>query len=905
MTDKNLLAELYVADPEIAAEVTDRLLPEDIPALTLCLSDFIEDSIWALAQESAFGRSVATGYVALVQSKCDAEQMGLYHRYVRKYGQSGPALGKIMADQLVCVLQLKDAALFEAFLITTETMLEKGAYTLYGPFKVLSDVCKSGDTASVSAYLDLLRETFSLPLTYKQCRPFTYTLPKAVSTFSLEKRAFQTEALGRVIKADFRLSDKFLDGLSKGLRLLTQSTLYDFVSKGLEKLEKNFSRCAKFLSLEAKTGLDTFRALQVTVPLSQVRPALGQYINARTGFPVALKSCSSLPGSWRKEINGNPEVISDGKCIYLPDEISRFEEKQKNTDLYKTLAKLEVGLFEFGTFDFDMEKLAGRVAISDNFTKDIEEELPDLERFIMGFEDPKLASDLFTLFEHGRIKQHLTVHYPGLLRRTQPMVQHEFAETDIFGEPVDLLGLLYRVLVMDMPIDPVPDMSEEANRVYEEAISDFNRKMSDTANVETSAQLVLKVYPEVKRLKPKILPLKTPFGRKIEPEIYFSAWRQMDHLALILKKKLAEEGVQVYRSEVKKRLIENDGSLSLSDVEELAVSFNPDTFRKDPYAIQLDLSSVLKKSGITRLQEEDLTGPVFYYREWDNVLNDYLHHHTLVRVRDLAESESDFYEKTVGRYIGLIKQIRYAFELLKPEGLAILRQWVEGDEFDYRALLDFALDKKAGIMPSDRLYIKRIKQQRDVAVLLLVDLSRSTANTVADSIATVLDVEKEAIVLFCEALEVVGDAYAIAGFSGTGRLGVDYFIIKGFDDTLTDGVRKRINAMNPQRSTRMGAAIRHATAQLAAVSSRVKLLIVIGDGFPNDVDYKKDYAIEDTRKSIAEARSKNIHTHALTVNISGDPKLDDLYGNVHHHVISDVRELPDKLPRIYSTLTRY
>jgi nitric oxide reductase activation protein len=253
----------------------------------------------------------------------------------------------------------------------------------------------------------------------------------------------------------------------------------------------------------------------------------------------------------------------------------------------------------------------------------------------------------------------------------------------------------------------------------------------------------------------------------------------------------------------------------------------------------------------------------------------------------------------------MVKKIRYAFELLKPEGLVRLRQWVEGDEFDYRALLDFAMDKKAGRIPSDRLYIKHIKQTRDVAVLLLVDLSRSTSNTVYNTQTTILDVEKEAIVLFCEALEVVGDTFAIAGFSGTGRLGVDYFRIKDFDEKMDDVIRQRINGMAPQRSTRMGAAIRHATSQLEKVSSKVRLLIIMGDGFPNDVDYKRDYAIEDTRKAIFEAHSKNIYTHAITVNFSGDSKLDDLYGNVHYNVISDVRELPDKLLRIYSGLTRH
>ena len=319
----------------------------------------------------------------------------------------------------------------------------------------------------------------------------------------------------------------------------------------------------------------------------------------------------------------------------------------------------------------------------------------------------------------------------------------------------------------------------------------------------------------------------------------------------------------------------------------------------------LDLSQLHSSRTLTPLIGDDDNGPVFWYKEWDCNLHDYLSTHVRVLDKSMPEFSDDFYISTLKQHQGLVQNIRYAFELLKPEGLKRLRQWVEGDEFDYRALLDYAMDKKAGKIPSDRLYIKHIKQTRDVAVLLLVDLSRSTSNTVYNSKMTILSVEKEAIVLFCEALQVVGDAFAIAGFSSTGPLGVDYLRIKDFEENLDDRVKQRINAMAPQRNTRMGAAIRHATCQLENISSKVRLLIILSDGFPNDIDYKHRYAIEDTRKAIFEARSKNIFTHAITVHFAGDPKLDDLYGNIHHNVISDVRELPDKLLRIYGSLTRH
>jgi nitric oxide reductase activation protein len=133
---------------------------------------------------------------------------------------------------------------------------------------------------------------------------------------------------------------------------------------------------------------------------------------------------------------------------------------------------------------------------------------------------------------------------------------------------------------------------------------------------------------------------------------------------------------------------------------------------------------------------------------------------------------------------------------------------------------------------------------------------------------------------------------------------VDFFRIKDFDETLSARVKGTLGALTPQRSTRMGAAVRRATLELMAQESRVRLLLLIGDGFPNDTEYKGDYAVQDTRQAIAEARSRSIITQAITVNLPASPQLDDLYGPVRHTVISDVNELPDKLLRLYGTLTR-
>jgi nitric oxide reductase activation protein len=185
-----------------------------------------------------------------------------------------------------------------------------------------------------------------------------------------------------------------------------------------------------------------------------------------------------------------------------------------------------------------------------------------------------------------------------------------------------------------------------------------------------------------------------------------------------------------------------------------------------------------------------------------------------------------------------------------------------------------------------------------------VDQSASTKNPVPGSDKSVLSVEKEAIVLFCEALEVVGDDFAVAGFSGRGRLQVDYFRYKDFDEPVTRMVRRRISGMTPQRSTRTGAALRHAIGTLSKRPSKVRILILLSDGYPNDTGYKRDTAVSDVQKAVSEAKSKNIHVRPITVSISADKDLDTLYSNLHHNIIYNVRQLPDTLWRIYRALTR-
>jgi nitric oxide reductase activation protein len=451
------------------------------------------------------------------------------------------------------------------------------------------------------------------------------------------------------------------------------------------------------------------------------------------------------------------------------------------------------------------------------------------------------------------------------------------------------------------------------NRLSEQ----FFHQIQQDGTVETIAELVLLSYPEVEQFfqtvrdqNEKYQPIPIPFNRHLRPDLYAAAFFQQQQKAEQIRKIFRENGTKIYRSEIRKRMDKESGKLSQEDIK-ILVTGSGDHHQNPEQMIRDILVSLQKQALADSTDMQDALFPdngmsyrTFRYREWDMDQGDYLPDHVLVREKPILEKQGRFYQDTLSLHQEMIKQIRSSFELLKPEGLIILRRWLEGDEFDYRALLDYAIERKAGITPSERIYMKRMKQVRDVSVLVLVDLSRSTANTVSGTDKSVLTIEKEAIVLLCEALSVVGDSFSIAGFSGTGRLGVDYYPIKEFHESMKENITHRINAMQPLRSTRMGAAIRHASGKLEKLGSKVRLLLILSDGFPNDNGYKQEYAIQDTRKALLEARSKNLFAHGITVNISGNDQLDQLYGKFHHSVISDVCELPGRLFQIYGHLTR-
>ena len=910
MVDWTPLEKLKVADPDTYVWVKGRAELMAAPYSREALVCLTEEAIWGLSQEPGLGRAMAEGLLRLY-ADTSPDHVETYLTLVHEAAATGATLGRIMATYLVPVLK-SDDRLLDPFLKTLSIMQGKGTYTLNAPLEVLAELLAADDGPSATAFLELLRATFEQPLTYNQSLRLVYLLPKAVRGFAPGRRKDRLEQLRRVIRIDVRLAEPFLEGLERELGLLTGPALERFVSLALERFRQRPQSGAKFFSLSSKLGQDTCAALQVAASLATVRNSLNRYLRARLGYPVAVMPHSEPI----KKISGyNADVCSDGRTIFLPEEMERFDRQALNTALYKTLVRLEAGLFEFGTYTFDLERAMDtcpeiHLRLKAGAALEPYAAACDGQRFIQCFAMPDLAADLFTLYEHARVTLCMRRHYPGLMRQSLPLLQAESRLLEKQAKAGHPLAPVYARLALDLQHQLSPMRQQADVQKYLQNL--FAEHMTHLSPVEVSADLVCRAYPRVEaqwfRSGKTYKPLALPYGRQLRWDLMSTAFARQLKLSQQIRQRLASQGIQAYRSDLTRQLTLGQGKLRSEDIQAFSLSRengkSPSAIRIDPS--QLDLQSLLEEEGIDDLNTGRSEWPSYRYAEWDCQLQDYLHDYARVQEVPLPDDQNgDFYARTLARYGGLVTGMRRAFELLKPEGLCMLRPWPEGDDFDYRALLDFAVDRRAGRLPSDRLFIKRLKQARDVAVLLLVDLSRSTSNRVAGGQATVMDVAKEALVLFCEALQVVGDRYALAGFSGTSRHAVEYFRIKDFEEPMWGPVQARISALSPKRSTRMGAAIRHATAQLARIESRVRLMIVVSDGFPNDFGYKAAYAIGDTRQAVQEARARNFHVKAITVNIGSDPRLDELYGRVHHHVIGDVRELPGKLLRLYGRLTKH
>lgn len=281
------------------------------------------------------------------------------------------------------------------------------------------------------------------------------------------------------------------------------------------------------------------------------------------------------------------------------------------------------------------------------------------------------------------------------------------------------------------------------------------------------------------------------------------------------------------------------------------------------------------------------------YPEWDYRKQQYQSPGATIHLTAGNLGSQQWVDKTLQDHRVLVDSIRRRFDMLRTQRM-LHRKQLDGDDIDVDAYITNCADFKAGAHFDDALYQTYRTTDRNLATTLLIDVSGSTDGWIADH-RRVIDVEREALLLVCIALESLGEPYSVLAFSGNGMHGVHMQQVKHFDEPFSNEIALRISALEPEHYTRVGAALRHATAQLMRAASEHKLLLLLSDGKPNDQDiYEGRYGVEDTRQAVIEAKLQGIRPFCLTIDRQAANYLPGTFGQHNYALLTK----PELLPRI-------
>jgi nitric oxide reductase NorD protein len=327
---------------------------------------------------------------------------------------------------------------------------------------------------------------------------------------------------------------------------------------------------------------------------------------------------------------------------------------------------------------------------------------------------------------------------------------------------------------------------------------------------------------------------------------------------------------------------------ALSELPEARIARTPGRPRE-----VLDSDGSVARAGAVP-NETALSESGIVYPEWDYRRNAYVQRGAVVRVRRVSPGSEAWVDDVLRRHAALVRRVRRRFDALRPRRIRVARQ-IDGDEVDLTAYVRAFAERFAHRGHDEGLYIGTRRIRRDLVLALLIDASASTDSWVSGALR-VIDVEKEAVVVLLEALDALGDRHAVLAFSGEGPRDVHVAMLKEFDEQGTREVRRRVAALEPDGYTRAGAAIRHASAILSREVARHRLLLILSDGKPNDVDgYDGRYGIADTRQAIAEARLQGIAAFGLTVDREAHSYLTSIFGRGGYAMLPRQDILPSVL----------
>lgn len=303
--------------------------------------------------------------------------------------------------------------------------------------------------------------------------------------------------------------------------------------------------------------------------------------------------------------------------------------------------------------------------------------------------------------------------------------------------------------------------------------------------------------------------------------------------------------------------------------------------------------------------DDEIEGlPPRHYQEWDYNTSSYKPDWVTLYESLHPQGNASDIDKILEKHAALANYLKRILDLLKPQHYVRERYQEEGSELDLDVAIRSLIDFKGGSQPDPRINMSHKHDGRDFAVMLLMDLSASLHEVPDGCTQSILELSREAVTLLGWSIEQLGDKFAIAGFHSDTRHNVRYHHLKGFTEHWNDDVKGRLAAIEAGYSTRMGAAVRHASHYLEGQKADKKLLLILTDGEPADIDVSDEkLLINDTHKAVEELSAKGIYTHCITLDKKADEYIADIFGNNGFTVIDNVEKLPEKLPKLFMSLT--
>jgi len=296
--------------------------------------------------------------------------------------------------------------------------------------------------------------------------------------------------------------------------------------------------------------------------------------------------------------------------------------------------------------------------------------------------------------------------------------------------------------------------------------------------------------------------------------------------------------------------------------------------------------------------------PPRQYPEWDSASQSYRPDWVSVYEALHPGGNASTIDALLVQHSTLARQLEKLLDLLKPHNRTRIRYQEDGSELDLDIAVRSLIDWRAGAQPDPRILMSHRTAERSISVLVLLDVSQSLNDAVPGTGQTRLELSQQAVALLAWAMDRLGDPFALAGFHSNTRHDVRYQHIKGFGERWNDVPKARLAAMHAAYSTRMGAALRHGSRTLGGQSTDKKLLLVLTDGRPSDVDVPDEWSlVDDTRMAVQELAHQGIHTHCISLDPQADTYVHAMFGQ-HATIIDRVEQLPERLTRLFLSLTR-